>query len=131
MIAGSTFAVGSALGGACGYSLGASTAATPADDAQPSSGNVELDELRRLAVKAPIAELVEQRLFFTNTLTDRYREDEVLWRGVRRLGEEILNNSDFPDRRLYARYVAQLVDRGPKSMTRDLGSLREKLQAIR
>lgn len=113
LIAGSTFAVGSALGGACGYSLGTSKTAAPAADAQPSSGNVELDELRRLAVKAPIAELVEQGVFFLHKRDTAYPRDEVLWKGVERLARAITEGSTEVGRPLLLVVTATIERGGP------------------
>jgi len=75
-----------------------------------SSGDVELDELRRLAVKAPIEELVARRLVFLNSLSSDYRKDPYLWNGVARLCDAVETKADFPDRRVSARLLIQLIE---------------------
>ena len=122
LLAGATFVAGSALGGACGYSLAASAGkeAGGGDAELATSGDAELDELRRLAVKAPIEELVQRRLFFVTTLVNAYREDQVLWRGVGRLCDAVLSSVEVPDRRLFSRFLVQLIENGPPGQTQQL-----------
>jgi len=101
LIAGGMFATGAVLGGACGYSIGAAAGSGPAaaPGAEPDlvpSGDVELDELRRLAVKAPIEELVERGLLFLSMRVESYKTDAVLWRGVDRLSLAMVENASLP-----------------------------------
>ncbi len=114
LVAGATFVFGAAVGGACGYSAGvASVAAKSADPAAAElepSGDLELDELRRLAVKAPIEELIEKRLWFLRSVGAIYRRDDVLWEGLVRLSEAVRSNPKFPDRLITARLIAQDVE---------------------
>ena len=112
LIAGSTFTFGTLVGGACGYSLGARAqpAPTPAEEELKPSGDLELDELRRLAVKAPIAELTAKRVSFTFAVSNVYRRDEVLWRGIERLCAEVVANEKFSDRRISAVLLAQVIE---------------------
>ena len=132
LLAGGTLAVGATLGGACGYSIGArSSEAAGAAGEMTSSGDVELDELRRLAVKAPIEELVAQRMYFANTLVDRYREDVVLWSGIGRLSDALVSDQQFRDRRVFARFLTQLIEIGPKSATKDVIGRCDALRAIK
>ena len=133
LLAGGTFAVGAAVGGACGYSIGAKAEAVApvADQELVPSGDVELDELRRLAVKATISELVEKRLYFANSLVDRYRDDRVLWSGVGRLCDALIANQQFPDRRLFSRFLAQMIANGPKDAVSGLAGRREELRMIK
>lgn len=129
LFAASTFALGSAVGGACGYTIASRPGPEPDAELEPS-GDVELDELRRLAVKAPIAELVERRLVFLNSLSKDYRKDEVLWRGVERLCNAVLNDYPISDRRLFSRFMAQVIEQGDPTMTKSLmprvGDLRKR-----
>lgn len=121
LLAGGTFAAGMSLGGACGYALGARRSAAPGGDAaaadaaaieqmlQPS-GDVELDELRRLAVKAPIEELVEARPVFLTHFSRKYRSDRILWIGVERLCEAVLARTEISNRRIAAQSIVQVVE---------------------
>jgi hypothetical protein len=68
-------------GGACGYALG-SARAEAASDPLASTGDAQLDELRRLAVKAPLKELLERAFDFLTERASNYHKDEVLWIGV-------------------------------------------------
>ena len=130
LLAGATFTLGTAVGGACGYSIAAKQEAVETEELA-SSGDVELDELRRLAVKAPIAELVERRLVFLNSLTKDYRKDEVLWRGVDRLAAAVLVDLSFPDRRVSARLIAQVIDLADPPFQARYAESAKKLRAVR
>lgn len=124
LLAGATFVAGSALGGACGYSLAASAGkeAGGGDTDLATSGDAELDELRRLAVKAPIEELVQRRLVFINMLTKVYPKDATSWRGIGRLADEVLSSRPFDDRRTFARWLAQVIEGAHPAMTSELRS---------
>jgi hypothetical protein len=102
------FAGGALLGGACGYSLGAMGSAGGAAAASggaeaakgeelPSSGDARLDALRRLAVKAPIEELVANWNPFCASFVFDYFKDPVLWRGADRLVAWALANPSATD----------------------------------
>lgn len=115
LIAGSTFTLGTAVGGACGYSIAAAASGSNGaaiEESLEPSGDFELDELRRLAVKAPIEELLEKRLVFVNSLTKDYPMDRVLWRGVDRLSAAVLGGQAITDRRLFCRFLAQVIEQG-------------------
>jgi hypothetical protein len=117
LIAGGTFVLGSGFGGACGFAMGrGSVAAAPAEELAPS-GDVELDELRRLAVKAPIEELIERRMVFVELLRRSYRRDLVLWRGMKRLVDALLGDPRFPDRRIFSRVLAQVIEQADRDVT--------------
>ncbi|MBL9075878.1 MAG: hypothetical protein JNL08_00155 [Planctomycetes bacterium] len=111
VIAGATFVVGATLGGGVGYrtAVGASQADVdrPAD---PPPEDDELVELRRLAVDAPIEELIARRLVFLRCATVSYRTDTVLWRGIERLCDAVVRDPAFPDRRLSGRLLAQIIE---------------------
>jgi hypothetical protein len=102
LLASGTFLAGTAIGTACGYSAGVATAgaataqppiADPARDAElPKSGNAELDQLRHLAVKAPLDDLFAKALYFMSTRARSYQKDEILWRGVERMSREVIDN---------------------------------------
>lgn len=89
-----------------------------------TSGDAELDELRRLAVKAPIEELVQRRLVFMNSISGDYRSDPTLWKGIERLCDHVLASPATADRKISARLLAQVIERAD-SKWRDL-RLRER-----
>lgn len=134
LIAGSTFATGALLGGACGYSIGAamnSSSSTASPAAEPElvpSGDVELDYYRELAVKAPISDLVNERLNFLNALTKVYPKDEILWRGVARLCDEVAARENFPDRSMFSRWIAQVIEGGDLQLTK---TLRDRVASLK
>jgi len=133
LVAGATFSFGVAIGGACGYSVGAARAAAAAPAGEPElepSGDLELDELRRLAVKAPIEELIERRLVFLNSLSKDYPRDRTLWQGARRLAEAILGGSQFSQRRLFARFLAQVIEQGEPTLVAELLPLATRLRKV-
>jgi hypothetical protein len=103
-----SFVAGGVLGVAGGYSTARWVAGAPVpvsrppDEELPSTGNDELDELRWLAVKAPIEELASKNALLFVQLDRKYRTDPVLWRGVARLCGEALGNEGSPHRRMIA-----------------------------
>lgn len=133
LIAGCTFSLGTAVGGACGYSLGAAAApSTPTvEDELKPSGDVELDELRRLAIKAPLEELVQKRRVFLESLTIDYRTDAILWRGVERLTTKLLEDESFPDRRIFAKFLAQTIEYSDGDRRTRYADFEKQLRAIR
>ena len=132
LLAGGAFVFGSALGGACGYSLGASAGGGGAGDVVEAelkpSGDVELDELRRLAVKAPIEELVDRKLKFLDGVTKGYPLDAICWRGVERLADEYIGNPRIADRRAIGRWLAQVIEQGAPAVT---DRMRPKVQDLK
>jgi hypothetical protein len=121
----SSFAAGAMIGGACGYSIGragppgGASAAPAADSDPPSSGDVELDELRWLATKAPIEKLVEKNIQFFTRLDRTYRTDPVLWRGVERLCRVTLADEKNPYRRIIALQAVVAIEKdGPPAELR-------------
>ncbi|MBM4060664.1 MAG: hypothetical protein FJ265_06165 [Planctomycetes bacterium] len=130
LLASGTFLAGTVVGGACGYSLGAARAgAAPQQEPElPSSNDVELDELRRLAVKAPIDELFEKALPFLHIRVSTYKNDEILWRGVDRLSKEIIEN---PGRRVDLGLVLVLIGQIEGTARPENPSLRDRVPALR
>lgn len=123
----------------CGFAFAAACSTPPAPPVptappptppRASSGNAELDELRRLAVDAPIDELLAFRLVFLIELGSTYRNDPLLWRGVERLCDATLDGTPMPpalqavgpgpDRRLFARLLAQVIERGEPELSAPL-----------
>lgn len=113
------FATGLSLGGACGYAIGArrveGDAAAPVNGQEElkPSGDADLDELRRLAVKAPIEELVKHDMLFMRSAAIVYKNDDVLWRGIRRLAERVCDRADYPNRRASAGVILQAIEGAP------------------
>jgi len=111
----SSFAAGALIGGACGYSIGTSNA--PASGAAatggdlPSSGDVELDELRWLAVKAPIEKLVEKNALIIMRLYRDYPNELYLWQGIDRLCRTVLAGERPKDQFLIASQLVPLIER--------------------
>jgi hypothetical protein len=117
VIAGCTFAAGMVVGGACGYSAGVVAGAEtppgePAAVELPKSGDAELDALRALAVQAPIDELMRYAHPFLEIVNDTYPKDAVLWQGVDRIADALLEGYQARGRRLLGRVVAQLIEGG-------------------
>lgn len=112
LLAGATFTLGAAVGGVGGYAIGSARASTvhaAGADLAPT-GDHELDELRRLAISAPIEELIEKRLVFLRSLGMSYPRDESLWQGVVRLADALRTDPSFPDREVTARLIARTID---------------------
>lgn len=123
LIAGGTFFAGIGLGGACGYAAGVSGKGEGVreENALPEpSGNAELDELRRLALKAPIEELVGKRDALLHFATSAYPNDKYIWHGIGRLVEATLQGNLIPNRRAFAAWLAQFIERGNPKMTESL-----------
>jgi len=110
LIAGGTFLAGVGLGGACGYAAGVRGEGEPNDEQLKSTGDATLDELRRLAVKAPIDELMEKHMVFLHHLSSVYQTDTVLWGGAKRICDELLSNPRIKSRRRVAGWLAHVID---------------------
>ena len=137
LLAGSTFAIGTSLGGACGFAAGvASTEAehTPNDRKPQSfdpSDNLTLDELRRLAVEAPIAELMGRWQVFLGLLSDTYPNDQVLWVGAERIGRYVVENERLPSRLTLAKWLEQIIANSRTAPAQSLGELAAQLRSVR
>jgi hypothetical protein len=134
----SSFAAGALIGGACGYSMGASNApaagssAAPTADADPpSSGDVELDDLRWLAVKAPIAKLVEKNALFIVRLYRDYPNDPFLWKGIDRLCRTVLAGEQPKDQLLIAKQLVPLIEHNHPPADLQLEQYLPALRAIK
>ncbi len=105
---------GGGIGSAFGYALGRRQRDAAADlpgEIDTPSGDPEVDELRRLAVQAPIEELMAQAGPFLVMLGQRQAMDVVAWRGVDRIAEQLLGRPDLPQRGMLVRFTKQLIDR--------------------
>lgn len=135
LFGGAMFATGLSLGGACGYAFGARRAETtvpaPASDDFEKSGDADLDELRRLAVKAPIEELVKHDMLFIRSATVVYPNDRFLWRGLRRLAEEVIAKQGYPNRRIAAGILIQTINAAVPEMASTVSDLVKSLRACR
>jgi hypothetical protein len=132
LIAGGTFLAGIGLGGACGYAAGSRRLPHEGKPTLPApSGNAELDELRRLALVAPIEELTRRWPQFTDAFGTRYRTDEYLPTGIERLVEQVLADASLPQRRTLARVLAQTIQLGEEPVQARLGDRVAALQRVR
>ncbi len=139
LLAGGMFLSGSMIGVSCGYSAGyaagksaaepkeASAAKAPEFDLSPS-GDIELDELRRLAVKAPLDELFERGLLFLSSRVAPYKDDVILWHGVDRMSKEILDN---PARRVEPSVGAVIIAQIEGTARPAEPSLRDRVPELR
>jgi hypothetical protein len=114
LIAGGTFLAGAALGGACGYAAGSSAVNTEQQEPKlpPPSGDAELDELRRLAITAPIEELASRWLYFADVFSSSYRKDAYLPTGIERLINHLMSTPDFEQRKLASLFIRDVINRG-------------------
>lgn len=132
---GLAFVCGGAIGSACGYSMGRASAqdasAARVEEELAPSGDADLDELRRLAVKAPIEELMGQAKMFLFAVGQDYRSDEVAWRGVGRLAEHLARNVDAGDRLALARFAGQTIRMGEPAVAARYSKWLPELQAIK
>lgn len=135
LFGGAMLATGLSFGGACGYAIGVRHAAAgapgPASDDFEKSGDADLDELRRLAVKAPIEELVKHDMLFIRSATVVYPNDRVLWRGLRRLAEEVIAKQAYPNRRIAAGVLIQTINAAVPEMASTVSDLVRSLRACR
>ncbi|MFN3242118.1 MAG: hypothetical protein ACE37K_11445 [Planctomycetota bacterium] len=114
LIAGGTFLAGLGLGGACGFaagSRGSGKGEGAVEERLEPTGNAELDELRRLAVEAPVEELMEKATAFLDLLAQKYDSDKIGWRGADRIADQLLNGPARSDGRLLARWLMQVIER--------------------
>ena len=122
--------VGSITGGACACAMGGSP--RPVGQETPTlMDDVQLDELRRLAVASPLSALLDKRMQFL-TLRDRlYPDDHCLWRGVRRIAEAIVDpGCPLEDRRTMARLIACTVTKSTSSNARTLADQLPLLEMV-
>tara|TARA_R110002072_G_scaffold121342_2_gene255051 strand:- start:20918 stop:21397 length:480 start_codon:yes stop_codon:yes gene_type:complete len=135
LIAGATFLAGAGLGGACGYAAGTSAVEgngdAPFADALKPTGDSDLDELRRLAVKAPIEELTDKWFMFLTLLHDTYRNDATLWHGAERIIDEVLTNDGIKQRRKIAVWVLKVIEDGNPELRRNASTHAPALRMIK
>jgi hypothetical protein len=112
-----SFVVGGVLGAAGGYSIARavardalSPAASTTGDELPSSGDTDLDELRWLAVKAPIETLTEESAVLIVNLYRYYPSDPYLWQGIGRLCRTVVAGEQPAFRLLIAKQLVPLIE---------------------
>jgi hypothetical protein len=133
LIAGGSFF----LGGACGYALGAKATAAPATTAptpaEPpkSSGDANLDELRRLATIAPIEELMGVAPNFLNELDKAYLKDEIACSGLGRVAKALLDGFPVANRRILTLLTAQMIEKSQTAVMAKLRHLPQELRALK
>ncbi|MEO6593663.1 MAG: hypothetical protein ABIP94_02795 [Planctomycetota bacterium] len=125
--------LGTGVGGACGYAIGANAVgrAAPVDEPLVPTGDADLDELRRLAVKAPIEELMEKAPTFVSLLDDTYPRDRILWQGMERICDALLAGHEVPNRRLFAKVVAQQIENSDPTLAAHLQTRASELRRIK
>jgi hypothetical protein len=130
---GGAFAGGVVVGGLGGFAIGnGRAAAAPLPDAAPPlPGNQELEELRRLAVQAPIEELAGNWREFLERRDTAYAEDAVLLVGLVRLAEYLVSNPSAPNRRRVVQFLKPSIGTGRARSHARLQELLAELEKIR
>jgi len=134
LIAGGTFFAGIGLGGACGYAAGSRVGGDSADASKElfePSGDSQLDELRRIAVAAPLEELIEKRGAILHFIVVDYPRDKHLWVGIERLVKATLHGQSINERRSLALWLAKLIEGGNPELTTPLANYLTDLRAVR
>jgi hypothetical protein len=131
--AGGAFAGGVVVGGLGGFAIGSGRAASvpPTDSAPPPAENQELEELRRLAVQAPIEELAGNWREFLERRDTAYADDAVLVVGLVRLSEYLVSNPSAPNRRRVVQFLKPSIGIGRASGHARLRELLAELEKIR
>jgi hypothetical protein len=131
LIAGGTFLAGAAAGGACGYSSGSANVGANKSGLPPPSGDAELDELRRLALEAPIKELAGRWLYFGDVFSKSYRDDQFLPKGIDRLIDHLVATPKFDRRKVAAQFMRDIIIRGEPKFRKDMEHRLMDLSTIR
>jgi hypothetical protein len=105
----------------------ASATAPAALDLRPS-GDIELDQLRHLAVAAPLEALFAHAPMFLSTRVSTYPRDAILWRGVARMTAALVEDAarDVP-----VGVIGLIVTQIGGTARPDAPSLREHLPVLR
>ena len=108
--------------GVGGYALYDNVAVSEGEQARAQAGTTDptleptgdalLDELRALSRDGSVEELIEARNKLHHCVLTRYQDDPVLWTGIERLAEILLQRPDFPDRLAWSRLIAKLIEDG-------------------
>ena len=117
------------LGGAGGYGLRVlQEPGVPVPAKPEKTGNPELDELRRLAVEAPIAELSAHWVSFLVRRDRTYHDDVPLLTGVRRLSAHCLGTVGVRDRSRMAGALLRSLGIGAALLDPELQALVPELK---
>jgi hypothetical protein len=121
---GFAFAFGGAVGSTGGFAAARATAGP-----EPTERDADLVRLQRLAIEAPVEELVENGWEYLAKLGSDYREDETLWHGFERIAARVTEpSSDARSRELAllaAAVLSRASDAATPARTRWMGLLRE------
>lgn len=93
--------------------------------------NAELAELKRLASEAPIDELVENWLRFSDLYATNYRRDDTLIGGIERLVDYVVERHQANDRKIMATFLSQVIERGDPRIQSRLAARIDELRRIR
>ena len=133
LVAGGTLLAGLGVGAASGYAAAASAAGQDGEQAtrygDPSARI--LDELHRLAVDAPIDELVARWIYFVDSFGTNYREDPILPEGMARLCESVLTEPSLDGRALMALSLSQAIERAEPEAAARLDAFLPALREVR
>jgi hypothetical protein len=105
-----------ACGGLVGSASGFAAASWASSDAAAGVRDEELERLRRLALSAPVDELLDEGWTFLARLGCDYREDQDLWRGFERLAERVTEPSADARCRELARFAREVLARADGSV---------------
>jgi hypothetical protein len=97
----------------------------------PPSGDAELDELRRLALEAPIKELAGRWLYFGDVFSKSYRDDQFLPKGIDRLIDHLVATPKFDRRKVAAQFMRDIIIRGEPKFRKDMEHRLMDLSTIR
>ena len=140
LIAGGAMLAGLAIGGAGGYAASSTRRVREGDEdgrnastAEPQARaeDLTLDQLRHLATDAPIGELMRRSILILTLLRDTYPDDAILWHGAERIGAELCANADIDNRRILARWLAQIAECSDADAAAPVRGLTAELRGIR
>ncbi|HEB54480.1 MAG TPA: hypothetical protein ENI87_14610 [bacterium] len=140
LIAGGAMLTGLAIGGAGGYAVSSARRVRERDEDGRNASTAEplaraedlaLDQLRHLATDASIGELMRQSILILTLLRDTYPDDAILWHGAERIGAELCANAGIDNRRVLARWLAQIAERSDAAAAVPVRGLVAELRSIR
>lgn len=126
LAAGLAFACGGVLGSTSGF-----VAANWSSGAAVGARDEELERLRRLAVLAPVDELLDEGWTFLARLGCDYREDADLWHGFERLAARITEPGADPRCRELAMFAREVLARSSATADATRGRWASLLAEVR